>query len=228
MESLTAEQALEEAKGLTFEKIWMTLMETRRQIESQIEASRQQTKEQIEASRQQTKEQIETSRQQTKEQIEASNQRSEREMADFRKQLAGLGVSVGQQTEAMFSNLCTKFETFGYEFTGQAPRYKFYDGKRVIAEADYLLENGKYIMAVEVKTKLTEEDINDHIQRIAIIRQHKDAHGDKRKIIGAVAGGIGSDSVLAYAQKNGFYVLVQSGESVMIANLPNGFKAREW
>ena len=184
MESIIAEQAIEEAKGLTFEKVWAALMETR--------------------------------------------QRSEREMSELRKQLAGLGVSVGQQTEAMFSNLCTKFNAYGYNFTGQAPHYKFYEDKRVVAEADYLLENGEYIMAVEVKTKLTEEDVDDHLERISIIRQHKTTHGDRRKIVGAVAGGIVAESTLAYAQKKGLFVIVQSGESVTIANLPEWFKAREW
>ena len=198
MEGMTAEQAIEAAKGLTFEKVWAALMETRQRMEA------------------------------SSQRMEESSRRSEREMTELRKQLAGLGVSVGLQTEAMFSNLCTKFNAYGYEFTGQAPHYKFYDGKRVVAEADYLLENGKYIMAVEVKTKLTEEDVDEHLDRIAVIRKHKDTHRDTRKLVGAVAGGIVAESTLAYAQKKGLYVLIQSGESIMIANLPDGFKAREW
>ena len=217
MEYITAEQAIEQAKGLTFEKVWAALMETRQQINQQIEASNQRSEKEMT-----------DLRKQLAGLMEDSSKRSQKEMTELRKQLAGLGVSVGQQTETMFSNLCTKFNTYGYNFTGQAPHYKFYEDKRVVAEADYLLENGEYIMAVEVKTKLTEEDVDDHLERISIIRQHKTAHGDNRKIVGAVAGGIVAESTLAYAQKKGLYVLVQSGESVMIANLPDGFKAREW
>jgi hypothetical protein len=55
-----------------------------------------------------------------------------------------------------------------------------------------------------------------------------DDHGDSRKLIGAVAGGIVSASVLTFAQKQGFFVLVQNGDSVSIAEPPRNFKAKEW
>ena len=46
--------------------------------------------------------------------------------------------------------------------------------------------------------------------------------------IGAIAGGNIPESVLKYAQKQGFYVVLQNGDSVSIADAPQGFKAREW
>jgi hypothetical protein len=55
-----------------------------------------------------------------------------------------------------------------------------------------------------------------------------DKHGDKRKLVGAVAGGIVPESVLRYAEKKGLYVLVQSGDSMRVAEEPNIFKVREW
>jgi hypothetical protein len=51
---------------------------------------------------------------------------------------------------------------------------------------------------------------------------------NNRKLIGAVAGGIVPESVKRYAQKRGLYVLVQSGESVNVAETAKDFKAREW
>ncbi|MHC6202269.1 hypothetical protein ACYULU_03645 [Breznakiellaceae bacterium SP9] len=50
----------------------------------------------------------------------------------------------------------------------------------------------------------------------------------KKKRLGAVAGGIVAESVKRYAQKKGLYVLVQSGESVNVAETAKDFKAREW
>ena len=52
MERITAEQALEAAKGLTFEKVWAALMESRQLIEE----SQQKTQKQIEETQQQMRE----------------------------------------------------------------------------------------------------------------------------------------------------------------------------
>ena len=60
----------------------------------------------------------------------------------------------------------------------------------VLAEVDILLENGNYIMAVEVKAKPRIKDIEHHIKRLEILRQHRNKFRDTRKIQGAIAGAI--------------------------------------
>jgi hypothetical protein len=70
--------------------------------------------------------------------------------------------------------------------------------------------------------------VDEHLERIEIIRGYMDKRGDSRKIIGAVAGGVVSDDVVNYAQKRGLYVIVQSGDSAAIAEIPKGFTARTW
>jgi hypothetical protein len=67
-----------------------------------------------------------------------------------------------------------------------------------------------------------------HMERIAIVRQYMDGRGDTRKLFWAVAGAVVHGNVRRYAQKHGLYVLVQSGESVSLAEAPRGFKAAEW
>jgi hypothetical protein len=37
-----------------------------------------------------------------------------------------------------------------------------------------------------------------------------------------------ADEVRKYAQRKGLYVLVQSGDSVTVADLPESFSPREW
>jgi hypothetical protein len=54
-----------------------------------------------------------------------------------------------------------------------------------------------------------------------------DAHGDKRFLVGAVAGGIAPENVVRYAQKQGLYVVIWSGEAATVAQAPQSFKARE-
>ena len=46
--------------------------------------------------------------------------------------------------------------------------------------------------------------------------------------MGAVAGGVVSGNVLKYSQKKGLFVIVQTGDSVAIAEMPQGFKVYEW
>jgi hypothetical protein len=83
-------------------------------------------------------------------------------------------------------------------------------------------------MVVEVKVDLIVEDVDDHLERIATIRKHMDSHGDKRFLVGAVAGGIVPDNVMVYAQKKGLYVVTWSGNAASIAEAPPSFEARRW
>ena len=55
-----------------------------------------------------------------------------------------------------------------------------------------------------------------------------DKRGDKRRLVGAVAGAIVPESVCRYAQKKGLYVVVQSGDSVEVAGMPKDFEVRKW
>ena len=150
-------------------------------------------------------------------------------VADVTKNLGGLGNTVGKMMESMLSEqLWRKFVEIGYEFSEQSRRRKFAINRQVVAEADFWLENGEYVMAVEVKTELSIDDVKTHIERLDVIRSYMDGKRDARKLIGAVAGGIVAKNVEDFAYKNGLYVVVQSGDAVKVATTPEGFKAREW
>ena len=224
MAKMTAEQAAEAAKGLTFEKVWAALMELREyqeETQKQIRESQQETQKQM----QETQKQM----QESKKQMQESQKKTDKIIADLSKNIGGLGNSLGRFTEAMFSaELWKKFNELGFTFTKQAPHMKFYEYGQVLAEVDFFLENGAYAMSVEIKTELSIDDVDEHLVRIEKIRQYMDAHDDKRKLVGAVAGGTVSESVRNYAHKKGLFVIVQTGDSVAIAAMPQGFKAREW
>jgi hypothetical protein len=59
------------------------------------------------------------------------------------------------------------------------------------------------------------------------LRQYADEHGDRRRLLGAVAGAIASEGAKTFAIRKGFFVLEQSGDTVRI-NVPRDFKPREW
>jgi uncharacterized protein YoxC len=199
METMTAEQAAEAAKGLTFEKVWAALMETR----ARMEESNKRTEERLEE--------------------------TAKLVADLSKNMGGLQNSVSQLIETMLSaDLCAKFNELGYDFTRLTYHNRFKENNKPLAEVDAILENGDCILLLEVKTKLLADDVDEHLERIETIRAYMDKRGDARKIIGAVAGGVVSDDVLRYAQKKGLFAIVQSGDSAAIADLPKGFAARVW
>ena len=236
MDIITAEQAAEAAKGLTFEKVWAALMDMQKRMDirdeeyrKRMEVRDEEYKKRMEESRRQMQEQIQEVNEQTKKELKVSLLETRKVVADLSKNVGGVNNSLGLFTESLFSTgLDEKFNELGYPFTKQGPHVKFKEDGKVIAEADYFLENGDYAMAVEVKTELKESDVNEHMQRIAAIRRYFDARNDKRILLGAVAGGIINDNVLKYALKQGLYVITQSGDSIVIAEMPQGFKAREW
>jgi len=126
-------------------------------------------------------------------------------------------------------NIKKKFNELGFCFTQTARDVKIENLENSInnTEVDILLENGDIVVAVEVKPKPKEKDVNDHVKRMEILRRHADDKQDKRRYQGAVAGAIITKTVRDYILKKGFYVIEQTGDTVQI-NIPQGFKAREW
>ena len=241
----SAEQAAESAKNLNFEKVWAALMETRHQFKDtearfkdtearfkDTEARFKDLEARFKDTRAMIKEngkQMKKSQDDLQKKLDESQKRIEKSLSDLSKNLGGLGNMQGRLTEAMFSEgLWEKFRDIGFQFTTQAQNKKFTNNGMVIIEADFFLENGDYAMPVEIKTELTVDDVDDHIIRIQKIRDYMDAKNDNRKLMGAVGGEIVHENVMRYAQKKGFYVLTQSGESVVIASIPENFKPQEW
>jgi hypothetical protein len=184
---MTAEEAAEAAKGLSFEKVWATIQELAQQ-----------------------------------------QAQTDRQIKELSKSIGGLSNSFGRWAEEMVSaELWGKFQALGYAFTRGGP-IKYWEGGQVVCQVDMLLENGDYAMPVEIKSALAEEDVDEHLERIGKVKEQFDKRGDRRKLVGAVAGMVVVDGVRKYAQKKGLYVLVQSGDTVTVAKAPEGFKPREW
>ena len=262
MNTMTAEQALEAAKGMTFETVWAALTKT----DAQMQESHQRTEEafqrmektvaELSKGNEETRKILdETAKtvadmskgnEETRKIVDETAKtvadmskgneetrkivdETAKTVASMSKNLGGLGNLQGRLTEAMFTvDLWKKFNEAGFVFTKQSPHVKFVENKQVIAEVDVFLENGEYAMLVEIKTDLTIGDIDDHVKRIAKIRQYMDAHADSRKLVAAVAGEIVHENVMFYAHKKGMFVLMQSGDSVSIAATPHGFTLQEF
>ena len=143
------------------------------------------------------------------------------------KKISELGSRVGEIVENMVGgDIVGQFQALKIAIKSHS-RYKTF-GKKGTSESgeiDIFLENGDIVVLIEVKTRLTTDDVRDHIERMKKYRCYGD---DKRRIIGAVAGAVVSDDVIKFAHKQGLYVIVQSGEAVEIIAQPEGFVAKEF
>ena len=197
----------------------------------QAERIAERKKEQAERIAERKKEQAERNAERKKEQAERKKAREDYDnsMKELRREMGSLAFSYGEQVESMFVNLSPKFKQHGLIFSKEARNFKYLDkNMQVLTEVDRLLENGSVIMPVEVKSKLRKDHVDHHIARLGTIRKFITEHGDSRKVIGAIVGGIVNDDVLQYAQEHGLYVLVQNGESVDVAKTPENFIPKEW
>ncbi|MCA2718254.1 DUF3782 domain-containing protein [Microcystis sp. M169S2] len=93
-------------------------------------------------------------------------------------------------------------------------------------EIDLLVVNDTDAILVEVKSKLTQRDVDEHLQCLAKFKRLMPRFRDV-KALGAVAAMIVPDEVASYACRQGLFVLVQSGENVIILNDAE-FTPRVW
>ena len=84
-------------------------------------------------------------------------------------------------------------------------------------EIDLLVVNDTDAILVEVKSKLTQRDVDEHLQRLAKFKRLMPRFRDV-KALGAVAAMVVPDKVASYAYRQGLFVLVQSWENVVILN----------
>jgi hypothetical protein len=215
-------------KGLTYEKVWAMFQETDRQLKENAERQKE-TDRLIKENAERQKETERLIKENAEQQKETERQMKESaERLD--KQLGRLGNRIGELVEHLVApNTMEKFNELGYCFTKTGTNIKITDPKtkKADAEVDILLENGDIVIAMEVKSRPNTEDVNDHVQRMEVLRRYADNRQDNRRYQGAVAGALISKEVRRYILEKGFYVIEQTGDTVRI-NIPKGFKAREW
>jgi hypothetical protein len=87
-------------------------------------------------------------------------------------------------------------------------------------EIDLLVVNETQAILIEVKSKLTEKDVDEHLERLGKFKQFMPRYRDV-KALGAVAAMVLSPEVVNYAYGKGLFVLAPSGETLVILNDAN-------
>jgi hypothetical protein len=96
----------------------------------------------------------------------------------------------------------------------------------IAAEIDLLAVDTTEAVAVEVKSNLAEEHVDQHVQRMDKFKRVF-VHYANLQVYGAVAGMVVSPKVARYAESQGLFVLQPSGEHIELGNGP-GFSPRSW
>jgi chromosome segregation ATPase len=224
-EGVMADMAAEPQMGLTFERVWAALMETRASIQELREESKE-TDRQMKETDRQMKETDRLIRELREEGKETGRQMKEtdRRMKELQKSMGYLDNRFGEMAEHLVApNIVKKFNELGYHFSDVAKERKFFNEETGLIEAEFdvILENGEFSIGVEVKTKPAERDVREHMERLEYLRARKDKLGDKREVRGAIAGAIMPRNAREAALREGLYAIEQSGDTVRIEEPKN-------
>jgi hypothetical protein len=209
MPEMTAEEAAEWGKSLSFEKVWAALMENREQFKE-------------------TDRRFKETDRKFKESAEQLA-RLEKNVERVSNNVGGLNRSVGELVETLIAAcLWEKFPHYNLKRAYQC--LPVYDEKSIRkTDIDILLVNEVLCMAVEVKRELDRmSDVDEHLKRMQLIRQYPPEFVNNKELLGAMAGGVVGADVKNYAYTCGFFVLELAGESVHLIPPPEGFIPKKW
>lgn len=154
-------------------------------------------------------------------------QETDRLIAELNKQVGGLTSRWGDFMDGLVEPACETIFAGGGDAVYKmirSVRAKKAGGRHM--EIDLLVVNTDAVVLVEVKSKLKQEDVFEHINRLAEFKEFFPEYADKR-ILGAVAGIVMDENVDRFAMNMGLFVIVQSGETVQLANEKN-FMPKSW
>jgi len=153
-----------------------------------------------------------------------------RDMAEsnrqLNQQLGALGGKWGLFVENMVAPACkTLFLDRGIPVHRVSQRVQVIrDGDTM--EVDVLVQNQNHVLAVEVRSSLSVDDIKEFVEDLQRFHQFFPEHAD-RQLYGAVAGIAFDQGADRYAYRQGLFVLAQSGETMQILNDAT-FEPRAW
>jgi hypothetical protein len=221
----------EERKPATLEDVWTVIREIGEQ-HKELEEIQKETEKKFQELAESHKELAESHKELAKshKELTESHKETEKLVKELSDNVGGVNNSLGDMAEGlMASDLYEKFDAFGLEFDNSIPNYELKEKKtkRKLAEVDMLLVNGTVAMAVEVKTHMTQGDVNKHVKRMAILRREPNSLFVNRTLYGAMASVKASKVARNYAIDKGFFVIDLTGDLVKI-DMPTDFKPKTW
>lgn len=164
--------------------------------------------------------------QETERILKEQSQKTDRQIKQVNEQIGKLGNRLGEFVEwqvrpsavALFRDRGIDVHELHSEIS-----VKRIDGG---LEIDLLVVNETDVVLVEVKSKLTQRDVDEHLERLNKFKKFMPRYQTLRAL-GAVAAMVVSDEVANYAYSQGLFVLAQSGDSMTILNTRE-FQPQVW
>ena len=240
METRNTIQANAEAVRIRFEQEAQNRLEERRLLQEEFKQRAEEAKEEArlraEREAEETKKRAEREAEQVRLRAEreaeakASRMDFDKRMKELSKQLGGHANRLGEFVQEMVKPAVVRlFQERGLPVHQVLPNMegKSKDNQpQVEIEVDLVVVNTQVLIAVECKSHLTQEAVDEHLERLTLFKRCFPQFANY-VVLGAVAGMVMSKEVSRYAHKNGLFVLAQSGSSIEIRN-PSGFDAKEW
>jgi hypothetical protein len=199
------------------------LKESSQETERVLKESSQETERVLKESSQETERRFrETERRfrETERLLKESSQRVDAQMGKWGNRL---GEFVEWQVRPAAVRL---FQERGIDVTELQSNISVYRGAEEGMEIDLLAVNGTQAVAVEVKSKLTQQDVDEHLERLAKFKRLLPRY-QTVNILGAVAAFVIPTDVARYAYQNGLFVIAQSGQNLVILN-DSKFRPKAW
>ena len=157
---------------------------------------------------------------------ERRSQEADRRLRELDQQIGRLGNRLGDFVQEMVApSVVQLFSERGLQVHQLARNVQAKRNGQAM-QIDLMVLNDDAVILVEVKSALSVDDVNEHLQRLAGFKTVFPRHADAR-VMGAVAAMVIPDNVASYAYHQGLFVLGQRGETMQILNDAQ-FQPRTW
>jgi hypothetical protein len=144
---------------------------------------------------------------------------TDRKLKEVTKQLGEHGNRLGEFVQEMVKPAVVRlFQERNLPVHQVMPNIRAFDDNRQLrSEIDLLVINSDVAIAVECKSQLKQQDVDEHLERLEIF---KDCFPQFKNftILGAVAAMVLPEEVGRNAYRRGLFVLAQSGDTMEIRN----------
>ncbi|CAK0767632.1 DUF3782 domain-containing protein [Gammaproteobacteria bacterium] len=153
-------------------------------------------------------------------------QETERAIREVGKRIGELGNRLGGFIEETVRPAAVRlFRELGIDVHEVHRDVQSERGEEAI-QIDLLVVNDADTIAIECKSHLSIDDVNEHLERLEKIKRLLPKYAASR-VLGAVAAMVIPDNVAKYAYRQGLYVIGQTGEHLVIRN-DSKFRPKAW
>lgn len=191
----------------TLDDIWQLFKESDRKFREMVEERRQESNE-------------------TDRKLREISRETDRKIREVSESIGRLGNKLGDFVEGMVRPAAVRlFRERGIDVHEVHQNVNSQRGEEAV-EIDLLVVNDADVIAVECKSTLSVDDVNEHLARLAKVKRLLPAYAGKR-IMGAVAAMVLPDDVARYAYRQGLFVIAQTGDHLTVRN-DVSFRPRVW